>query len=302
MVFMKKIFENSTAIKTLNLSDFEEYYKTQFAYSIVDYANDYHSGLKSFTLNRCLNTGTLFFTPRSFTGDQSYYESITSSADYYKTERWEWTEALNHLKKSNTALEIGCGNLSFMKMARDHGVKIDGVELSSHAKSDEFCVFNETVESYAQNNPEKKYDAIVSFHVLEHVADVDSFLDASKNLLKKGGVLILALPNNDSFIAKDPMAVMNMPPHHVNWWTPASIVKTLLLKNMSVQTVTETPLASECYLWYCQTHYNRLKNNFGFCGRVLYRIVRPLTLFMLRTKLLKPKAAEMLVIAKNVSP
>ena len=296
---MKTIFRNSVLHKTVELNEIEDYYRRHFDYSIVKYAEENHDGLTQFEVNKCLDTGALFSTPRSFYGTKDYYVSITKSATYYKSARWEWLEALTYLKPSMSVLDVGCGNRSFMKLAQGNVAEIKGLELSDHLSDDGFKVFDETLEQHCETNASGAYDAIVSFHVLEHLPDVSGFLAAAKLQLKKSGLLVIAVPDNSSFIAKDRANILNMPPHHVNWWHPQSITKTLIFSGFDVKQVIVRPLNPNCYNWYCQTLYDRLESRLGIVGRVLYRLVRPAALLLLRYRVLSPSSAEMLIVAES---
>ncbi len=59
----------------------------------------------------------------------------------------------------------------------------------------------------------------VHFKFLEHVPEVDSFIRSSVKCLKRGGVLIYSVPSADSFVATDKDNILNMPPHHLTWWS-----------------------------------------------------------------------------------
>ena len=68
------------------------------------------------------------------------------------------------------------------------------------------------------------------WHVLEHVHDLNSLLQKLKNQLKKGGHLIIAVPNSGSFDAahyKENWAAYDVPRHlyHFNQLTFNELIK-----------------------------------------------------------------------------
>lgn len=49
---------------------------------------------------------------------------------------------------------------------------------------------------------ESQFDVVTFFQVLEHIADVHSFLTSALLTLKTGGKVILAVPNNEPYYLK----------------------------------------------------------------------------------------------------
>lgn len=107
---------------------------------------------------------------------------------------------------SRRLLEVGCSWGYFLDLARSLGWKVSGVELSpaSSAWAREklqLDVFSGRLEDsdYIYSGA---FDAVVSWHVIEHVRDPLDFLKMVRSCLKPGGRLGLRTPNIDSLIAK----------------------------------------------------------------------------------------------------
>ena len=66
---------------------------------------------------------------------------------------------------------------------------------------------------------------VCSFQVVEHIADIRSFVEASIEVLKPGGIMVISVPNNDSFLGFDRYNILNLPPHHTNLWNDESLRK-----------------------------------------------------------------------------
>jgi 2-polyprenyl-3-methyl-5-hydroxy-6-metoxy-1,4-benzoquinol methylase len=89
-------------------------------------------------------------------------------------------------------------------------------------ENEKWQIVNQYVQDYAKEHRDE-FDLVCSFQVLEHIADVNSFIESKVACLKKGGKLIISVPNNDSFIKKN-FAALNMPPHHMGLWTKESLI------------------------------------------------------------------------------
>ena len=290
---MTLLFNKENTHKKIFIKHLEETYKAHYSFSILEYVEKFHPGLEYIKLNICQKTGTEYYTPRSFYGNQEYYKAITDSSEYYKKERWEWNSALELLNNKTNILEIGCGKGAFIKKASKHGYKVVGIDPSHHSQQE--YIYKETIEEHILNNPSTKYDVIVSFHVLEHIADIDAFFKSIELLLKEDGFLLIAVPNNNSFIRRDPINIMNMPPHHLNLWTPSSIKNTLLYYGFNNIQIILNKLPPDHHQWYFQVYYNVLRDKLGLIGRIISKVTKPLIIFSLKVNILKPDAAEMFI-------
>jgi SAM-dependent methyltransferase len=98
-------------------------------------------------------------------------------------------------------LDIGCAEGRLLKSFLDYGCRCWGIEHKSYPGSRFLC--NDRI-SYIQedlekiNLPEKSFDLIFIWHVLEHVDDPDAVIRRAHILLKENGILVLAVPNFSS--------------------------------------------------------------------------------------------------------
>lgn len=101
-------------------------------------------------------------------------------------------------------LEIGCGTGEFLYLAQNTGWNVTGIEPSTKASSYAVehyklniinSVWNEKLSNSAQ-----KFDAIVFWHVLEHIPDPVIFLNQLRLKLKPNGIIFFSIPNNESLI------------------------------------------------------------------------------------------------------
>jgi SAM-dependent methyltransferase len=84
---------------------------------------------------------------------------------------------------------------------------------------------------------EPPYDAVVTFHVIEHLQDPIEFLRSCRKLLREGGVLILKTPNVASWIAKKTGAYWEWlcPPAHIHLFSSRTLDLALQRSGFSVQ-------------------------------------------------------------------
>lgn len=100
-------------------------------------------------------------------------------------------------------LEVGAGTGFFAKKMIDAGWNVTGVEPDEHARKNALALNNVELKESAElfKFPEKKFDAITLWHVLEHVHDMHAYMEAFKKLMKDDGRLFIALPNYISYDA-----------------------------------------------------------------------------------------------------
>lgn len=101
--------------------------------------------------------------------------------------------------KKRRLLDIGCGYGRFLKSAQDN-FETFGIDPSKHAISQarKYAVNTKfkvaTISSY---KPEKLFDVITIFDVLEHTNNLSASLQKIKRWLKSGGILVAVVPVYD---------------------------------------------------------------------------------------------------------
>jgi 2-polyprenyl-3-methyl-5-hydroxy-6-metoxy-1,4-benzoquinol methylase len=181
--------------------------------------------IKSVSIYECLNTTYKFYYPFNISGDSKFYEHFQNFDWYYMPWKWEHEVTKEYLKDGQSILEVGCAHGAFLKKINElYDLKESvGLELneSTLADSSKWKIVNQFVQEYQKENKEK-FDIVCSYQVLEHIADVHSFIQAKIECLKIGGTLIISVPNNESYI-KDLDSALNMPPHHMGLWDTKSL-------------------------------------------------------------------------------
>src|SRR5690606_4524097 len=112
-------------------------------------------------------------------------------------------------------LDIGAGTGDFLLEAKRAGWKGSGVEPNEEARIKAESKGIELFEN-ADNYKSNKFDVITLWHVLEHVHDLRTQIIEFEHLLKKNGLLVIAVPNWKSYDAeyyKKYWAAFDVPRH-----------------------------------------------------------------------------------------
>ena len=244
---------NTEQIGDLQSAEIVSIYQHHFGIDVSDYFSD----TPKILIMRCRDTGFMFYYPFTLEGDEAYYARMSEFEWYYHPNRWEHQKARELIDKSDRILEVGSGSGLFMKKLADADIAAYGLELNprgvANAEREGIKLINQTIEDHAQAHA-NEYDVVCSFQVLEHVANPLSFLQGMLRCLKKGGKLIVGVPNNDSYIFRNkmPNKVLNMPPHHVGLWTYESLESLQRVLGIKLREVYYEPLVDGnvgVYLW-----------------------------------------------------
>lgn len=109
----------------------------------------------------------------------------------------EFESAVRNLRdlQINNVLELGSGTgyiLGKLKKVYPSAIGLE-VEGSSYTRLDHEIQIYDGVN--IPTNSELKFDLIISFHVLEHVQDLDGLLSSCYNALSKDGIMVHVLPS-----------------------------------------------------------------------------------------------------------
>ena len=246
-------------------------------------------GVEKVSVLKCMDTGYFFYYPFNIAGDGKFYEKFQKFDWYYMPWKWEHKQALKLIKPSMRVLEVGSGQGGFLKEVKNSvaGVELKGLELNLDAvkssRSEGLDVYPELVQSFVKHYKDY-FDIVCSFQVLEHISDVNSFLNAKIDLLKKGGSLIIAVPNNNSFCKFDrENDILNMPPHHMGCWTPYSLSQIPKYFPLKLLALKKEPLQEYHLNWYISVWEKRIMMNNG----ILYRILRRIKIFSMIKRIIR---------------
>jgi 2-polyprenyl-3-methyl-5-hydroxy-6-metoxy-1,4-benzoquinol methylase len=247
----------------------------------------FFKGVPAVELYECSDTGYRFYYPEGILGDGQFYADLNKGNEgYYPTNKWEHKYAISQVMPGQKVLEIGTGDGFFLEKLKKANIDAIGLELNldAIAKGEKkgLRIYNEMIEDHAAAHPEE-YDVVCCFQVLEHIYNVKSFLDASIKALKKGGKLIIGVPNNNPYLLKqDKWHTLNLPPHHAGLWNRKAFTELQKFYNITPQHIIVEPLSNTKELakqWYQvqKKHYREtrpaLSGIMSLIPRPIYKVI-----------------------------
>jgi len=179
---------------------------------------DYFLTQEKFSVWHCKDCDLSFTNPRPEDKNLGkYYESLEYLSHVTKNKGatgrlYKFLRNINIKRKykivsehisTGKILDIGCGTGELLNYFQKQKWECVGVEPNAQARkfAQEHYQLKVEEEQSLQFMPIDSFDIISMWHVLEHVPDINERMEKVKQLLKKEGVLIIALPNLSSWDA-----------------------------------------------------------------------------------------------------
>lgn len=176
--------------------------------------------------------------------------------------------------KRGRILDIGCGRGLSLDIMRRDGWSVAGVEFSRESASCASETYGIDVASGAPGEwgfPAEHFDVITMNHVLEHLEEPPLMVEECRRLLRKGGLLVCAVPDISSLqatVGKEKWFHLDLP-YHIHHFTESGLIRLLDMKGFDVVKITRLDLEYGPFGWL-QT----LLNLSGIRKNFLYNLLK----------------------------
>lgn len=187
-----------------------------FQVFIKDATSWEHTGV--FTIVRCKNCDLTcvnprpiqseigrYYPPESYWGDDVTKIDTGTDLDLRKRSYGYLYKNILSLKKKGSILDIGAGTGMFLSFFKEKGFVTDGVEYSFEAceyARKMFQVKLRTGDFLQKKFPKNTFDIVTMNNSLEHLHEPLNTLVGVHKTMKKGGVIVITVPNIDSLGSK----------------------------------------------------------------------------------------------------
>lgn len=228
-------------------------------------AKDYTVSQELFSVQHCNECSHRFTSPvPDQTSIGPYYKSENYishtntkrgfiSSVYQMVRKWTMKSKRNLVatrvgKEKGDLLDIGSGAGAFLWTMKMAGWNVLGLEPDPDAREvakRDFGVEAKQIEMLMELDAEK-YDAVTMWHVLEHVHELDAYIQQIKKILRPGGKWFVAVPNYTSWDAEHygaSWAAYDVP-RHLYHFSPASIERMLEINGLKLLEIKRMPYDS----------------------------------------------------------
>ena len=213
------------------------------------------------------------YYPASYYGDNNrrFNALLEGLIPFFRNRR---ARAIEKFVPKGRILDVGCGRGILPALMRERGWEAHGLEFSEtsarHARDElrlPVFVGDFLRSSYADGS----FDTVVLWHVLEHVPDPVATIRRTRQILKPGGLLVIAVPNFESLQARFAgrhWFHLDVPRHYHHFGL--TLLSRLLTSNgFSILDVSHLSLEYNPYGWI-----QSLLNKLGFRYNLLYDFLK----------------------------
>lgn len=241
------------------------------------FAQDHTVSHERFTIMQCDACGFRYTSPRPgqdrigeyYLSENyiSHVEKATTLKDHlYHLVRRRAIRNKYHLiarhQASGNALDIGCGTGDFLAYLKHKGYAAHGVEVSPAARQIAVAKGLSVSPTLAELDPSIQFNVITLWHVLEHLSDPRSTLMELFKRCSNGGLLVIAVPDNESWDCKHygPLWAAWDVPRHLSHFRRKDVHR--LLKEVGFEPVATKPM------WFDAPYVSMLSEQYRGAGPI----------------------------------
>ena len=188
-----------TSKDTIYLST-KDYFKTQEAFDLVlDSSRD----LLMTSPQPALENLASYYSGQEYISHSNTQKGCVPFF-YNLVQKWSLKSKKNLVNKLSrgrgTLLDIGAGSGAFCELIKQNSWEVYGVEPNEKARKIA-AQKNIFLQQSIENFKGQQFDVVTLWHVLEHLPDLENTIIAIQELLTPNGILIVAVPNYNSFDA-----------------------------------------------------------------------------------------------------
>lgn len=166
-------------------------------------------------------------------------DTYLSRQDYFENRYRFQLLDIKEVMPIGRLLDIGCNIGLFLKVAETEGYSVTGIEVNKDCAAFARKEFNLNVHSEFLEDvrfPEGSFEVVTLFDVLEHVPEPRLLLAEIRRILAPNGVLMVQMPNLDSFMARITGSNWQWltPPDHLYHFTPGTLRRILQESGFSI--------------------------------------------------------------------
>jgi SAM-dependent methyltransferase len=164
-------------------------------------------------------------------GDEVFYD-ILHDQQGYPSWRWDYDVAISEAIEPGSRgriIDIGAGTGNFLGAldgAWEKYATEGGESTRAQLESKGIRVCRDLTDLVARESG--TFEVVTMFQLLEHIADFRPLLAQCHALLRPAGKLVITVPHGEAMLRQEKLTgCPDMPPFHVNKWTPESLAQAL---------------------------------------------------------------------------
>ncbi len=186
--------------------------------------------------------------------DENVLKQIRQGNDWLKIQRHRLRlKSIQKYKPKGKLFDLGVGWGHFLYTAKLLGYETEGIEISEMPytyASEDLKLNVQHIDFFQLKEKKAHYDVLTMWDVLEHIDDCDTFVAKCSGMLKEGGIIVIQVPQIDSFFAKkykEKWKMMGL--DHVNYFSKKTITNLLQQYGFEVKKI-KSSLEIKLFIMY----------------------------------------------------